>query len=89
MTAADAEHTSLGCGKGSELTYFGRAMFDEQLRRTWSFEEAYASARTAIEQREQAAEKSDGFSNPQLRIGADIRPQLARLASERAGMPAR
>jgi hypothetical protein len=88
MTAADADHTSYGCGKGSELTYFGRAMFNEQLRRTWSFEEAHAAARTAIDEREKAAGKSDGFSNPQIRVGSDIRPQLSRLAAERAAQPA-
>jgi hypothetical protein len=33
MTAADATHTSYGCGHRSPLTFFGRAMFDEQLRR--------------------------------------------------------
>ena len=89
ITAADADHTSLGCGNGSQLTYFGRAMFDEQLRRTWSFEEAHASARIAIDERERAAAKSDGFSNPQIRVGSDIRPQLTRLATERAGQASR
>lgn len=84
MTAADAEHTSFGCGKGSELTYFGRAMFDEELRRTWSFEQAHAAARVMIERREKEAGKTDGFSNPQISVGGDIRRQLARLAAERA-----
>ncbi|HEV7913088.1 MAG TPA: C13 family peptidase [Albitalea sp.] len=84
MTAADAEHTSYGCGKRSELTFFGRAMFDEQLRRTWSFEQAHAAARAVIDQREREAGKTDGPSNPQIHVGAQIRPQLARLAAERA-----
>jgi hypothetical protein len=84
MTAADAEHTSFGCGRQSELTYFGRAMFDEQLRRTWSFEDAHAAARASIEQREREAGKTDGFSNPQISVGDDIRAQLERLAKERA-----
>ena len=44
MTAAAADHTSYGCGKKSELTFFGRAVFDEELRRTWSFEQAHAAA---------------------------------------------
>ena len=44
MTAADASHTSYGCGRLSELTYFGRAMFDEQLRKTRSFEQAFSNA---------------------------------------------
>ena len=84
MTAADAEHTSYGCGRGSELTYFGRAMYDEQLRHTWSFEEAHAAARTVIQEREKTAGKTDGFSNPQIRVGDEVRKQLSKLAIERA-----
>ncbi len=82
MTAADAEHTSYGCGRGSPLTYFGRAMFDEQLRQTRSFETAHAQARKLIEQREREAGKSDGYSNPQIRIGANIRAPLARIEAQ-------
>ena len=82
MTAADAEHTSYGCGRGSPLTYFGRALFDEQLRQTRSFETAHAQARTVIEQRERETGKSDGYSNPQIRIGADIRAPLARIEAQ-------
>lgn len=82
MTAADADHTSYGCGRGSTLTYFGRAMFDEQLRQTLSFEQAHAAARSAIEQREREAGKSDGYSNPQLRMGGEIRRRLVRLEAD-------
>lgn len=84
MTAADAEHTSYGCGRSSELTFFGRAMFDEELRRTWSFEQAHAQARAVIERREQEAGKDDGYSNPQIHVGTAIRPVLERLERERA-----
>ena len=84
MTAADDSHTSYGCGRGSELTYFGRAMFDEQLRRTRSFEAAHAAARIDIEARERAAGKTDGYSNPQIRVGAGIRGTLERLAAQQA-----
>ena len=83
MTAADADHTSYGCGKRSELTFFGRAMYEEALRKTWSFTEAHAFAREVIEVREQEAGKSDGYSNPQISEGAAIRPVLERLAEER------
>jgi Peptidase C13 family len=79
MTAADAEHTSYGCGRGSELTYFGRAVFDEALRSTRSFESAHAKARGVIDQREKDAGKKDGFSNPQIQVGAAIRERLQRL----------
>ncbi|MBC7501079.1 MAG: hypothetical protein H7315_11365 [Herminiimonas sp.] len=80
MTASDADHTSYGCGRKSELTFFGRAMYDEQLRsKTLSFETAHAAARVVIKQREEAAGKSDGYSNPQIVVGAGIRARLARL----------
>lgn len=84
MTAADASHTSYGCGRGAPLTFFGRAMYDEQLRHTRSFEKAHAAARTIIEQRERDAGKTDGYSNPQIRMGEAIRGQLLRLEAELA-----
>ena len=80
MTAADATHTSYGCGARSELTFFGRAVFDEQLRRTHSFEQAFAAAVPLIRQRERDAGKADGFSNPQVSVGEGIRPLLQALA---------
>jgi hypothetical protein len=82
MTAADAEHTSYGCGRGSELTFYGRALFDEQLRQTRDFEQAHAAARQVIAQREVEAGKSDGYSNPQISVGASMRPLLQRLAAQ-------
>lgn len=84
MTAADATHTSYGCGRLSELTFFGRAVFDEQLRRTHSFERAFAAAVPLIRQREIDAGKDDGFSNPQMAVGAQIGPVLKAL-EERLG----
>lgn len=83
MTASDATHTAYGCGRESELTFFGRAVFDEQLRRhTLSFEQAHAAARELIRKRETAAHKSDGYSNPQIQVGGDIRAHLAKLQTE-------
>jgi hypothetical protein len=84
MTAADATHTSYGCGNGSTFTYFGRAVFDEQLRQTWSFERAHAAARSIIEKRELEAGKSDGYSNPQIKVGDRIRERLSQMEHERA-----
>lgn len=79
MTAADATHTSYGCGSLSELTFFGRAVFDEQLRKIHSFERAFAAAVPLIRQRENEAGKPDGFSNPQISVGKRIRPLLQLL----------
>ena len=67
------------CGRLSELTFFGRAVFDEQLRRTHSFEQAFAAAVPLIRQREIDAGKDDGFSNPQMAVGAQIGPVLKAL----------
>jgi hypothetical protein len=88
MTAADADHTSYGCGALSELTFFGRALFGEQLRKTHSFEEAFAAAVPVIRQREIEAGKPDGFSNPQISVGERIRPFLKQL-EQRLARPAR
>ncbi|HEY0064413.1 MAG TPA: C13 family peptidase [Telluria sp.] len=80
MTSSDAEHTSYGCGRKSELTFFGRAMYDEQLRiKTRSFTEAHAAARLIIDKREKEAGKSDGYSNPQISVGTRIGPYLEKL----------
>ncbi|MFC5498261.1 C13 family peptidase [Caenimonas terrae] len=87
MTAADATHTSYGCGALSELTFFGRAMFDEQLRKTHSFEQAFAASVPVIKQREVDAGKPDGFSNPQISVGDKIRPVLRQLQQRLDGLP--
>jgi len=87
MTAADAEHTSYGCGQRSELTFFGRALFGEALRKTRSFEQAFAAAVPVIRQRENEAGKDDGFSNPQISVGEKIRPVLRELEQRLEAAP--
>ncbi len=89
MTAADADHTSYGCGSKSTLTFFGQAMYDEQLRHTWSFEQAHAASRKLIDQRERAAGKTDGYSNPQISVGTRIRARLKQLEARLAASAAR
>jgi Peptidase C13 family len=81
LTAADAQHTSYGCGTRSELTFFGRALYDELLRReTLDFETAHAKAREVIARREKEAGKDDGYSNPQIAMGGAMRAKLRTLA---------
>jgi Peptidase C13 family len=86
LTAADATHTSYGCGKLSELTFFGRALFDEQLQNTHSFEQAFANAVPIIKAREIEAGKADGFSNPQISVGAETAPVLRALEKRLDGV---
>jgi len=91
ITAADADHTSFGCGAESDFTYFGKAYFDEALRRTYSLTEAFDTARRSIT----AREKSEGLSasNPQIFVGDRMRDKLQQLeamwASAGATLPAR
>jgi hypothetical protein len=86
MTAAAADRSSFGCSSEENFTYFGRAYFDEALRSTNSFVEAFRIAAPRIAQRE----SRQGFlpSEPQIFIGPQIRPILERfehqLAPQRA-----
>ncbi|MEO8163907.1 MAG: C13 family peptidase [Betaproteobacteria bacterium] len=77
MTASDATHTSFGCGDAFNFTYFSQAYFDEALRRTYSFEQAFDAARQAIAVREQR----EGLeaSNPQISLGKAMHIKLTRL----------
>jgi hypothetical protein len=78
-TAAAADKTSFGCGTESEFTYFGEAVFKEQLNRQTSFITALQQANVSIGQRE-VREKLEA-SMPQLSIGSEIEPKLKQLDS--------
>ncbi len=76
-TAAAADKTSFGCGTESEFTYFGEAVFKEQLNSQSSFITALQQANVSIGQRE-VREKLEA-SMPQLSIGAAIEPKLKQM----------
>ena len=84
ITAANATRQSFGCGATSDFTYLAKALFDEQLRNTYSFEAAFEQARKSIERRERAK----GFtpSEPQLFVGAKIREKLSSVERRLAGV---
>jgi len=83
ITASDATHASFGCSDDADLTYFGRAFFDEALRRQYSLRAAFDAASAAIGGRE----KSDGFeaSHPQWEVGERLHAELPGL--EKAFFP--
>jgi hypothetical protein len=87
ITAASANRQSFGCGAASDFTYLAKALFDEELRKTFSFEAAFARAKESIG----AREKAQGFvaSEPQIFVGDAIRTKLkaleARLAVSLSG----
>jgi hypothetical protein len=80
ITAADAQHTSFGCGSESDFTYFGKAYFDQALRKRPSFIAAFDDARRIIEARERGEGKAP--SNPQIYVGAAMRGKLAGFEAE-------
>ena len=77
VTASDATHTSFGCGNDFDFTYFSKAYYDEALRKTHSFEQAFAMAKESVRQREQ----KEGLqaSNPQMYMGEAMKEKLSKL----------
>jgi hypothetical protein len=80
IAASAADKNSFGCTNEAEWTYFGKAFFDEALRETHSFVEAFEAAKPVIA----AREKEQGFtpSEPQMVLGQDIKPTLLRLQQQ-------
>ena len=83
MTAARADRTSFGCSDDAEFTYFGRAYLEQALNQTTSFTEAFAKARTLVDQWE--TRDQEVHSEPQIAKGALIE---AKLEQWRATLPA-
>jgi hypothetical protein len=77
VTAADAHHMSFGCGAESEFTYFGKAYADEALRVSYSFTDAFQTARRSIEAREHAEGRVP--SNPQIYVGSEMARKLEAM----------
>jgi hypothetical protein len=77
ISASAPDKNSFGCSNEAEWTYFGKAFFDEALRKTHSFVEALEIAKPVIA----AREKERGYtpSEPQMVLGEEIKPKLARL----------
>ena len=64
MTSAGADKQSFGCASGNDYTYFGQALFDQELRAGYSFVQAFNGAAKALAERE----KKEGLdaSGPQM-----------------------
>ncbi len=79
ITAADAVHESFGCSYGEEFTWFGKAYFNEALRSTYSFTDAFTRARETIRKGEK--ERGETPSNPQIWVGEDMKRKLMELTN--------
>ena len=77
VAAADARSQSFGCGNQFDYTYFSKAFFDEALRTTHSFPDAYNMARDAVLTREKREKIAP--SRPQIFEGNAMREKLAKL----------
>lgn len=86
ITAAAADRNSFGCSNEADFTYFGKAYFDEALRQTYSFVEAFEKARPVIAARESREDFPE--SDPRLYLGEAIRRPLAAFALARQATPA-
>lgn len=80
ITSSDAQRESFGCGAGSDFTYFGQALLDVELRRTFSFVDAFAAAERNIVEREKKERLKP--SKPQIAVGTLIEPKLDALARD-------
>ena len=83
ITASAPEKNSFGCGNDADWTYFGKAYFDEALRQTYSFVEAFELANPVIAAREVKEDYTP--SDPRLALGAALKPKLVRLERQLAG----
>ena len=70
ITASARDRNSFGCSNEAQFTYFGKAYFDEALRTTDSFAEAFDRALPVIAERERKEDYTP--SMPQRRVGARI-----------------
>ena len=86
FTATDSENTSFGCSDENEWTWFGDAFFNQALRNTHSFKDAFTKARSLVTKWE--SETGYTTSNPQMRIGPEIEPRLKALTQSRSDQQA-
>ena len=78
IAAAAPDKNSFGCSNEAEWTYFGKAYFDEALRNTHSFTQAFDLAKPVIAQREKAQKYDVGSA-----MGwAAIKAKLADLGKQ-------
>lgn len=80
MTASAHDKTSFGCGTQSEFTFFGQAVFKEQLSDYNSFIPAFKPAIKSISQREKKEDLTPSL--PQLSIGSEIKTKISSLERE-------
>jgi hypothetical protein len=87
ITASVADRNSFGCSNEAESTYFGKAYFDDALRQTHSFTQAFEIAKPAVAAREVA--ENHVPSDPQIAVGVRIGAKLAQWERQRGAQQPR
>lgn len=82
MTAAREDRVSFGCGEGSDMTYFAKAMFKESIHQHDSFEAAFEAAKVLIVQWEDEKQPGKDHSEPQISMGSLIAPHLKKWRAQ-------
>lgn len=77
ITAASATKTSFGCSDDADLTYFGKAFFQEALPMSASFSEAFVKAKALVKKWEDA--ENYDHSDPQIARSPLIERKLTEL----------
>lgn len=78
MTAAREDRVSFGCGEGSDMTYFAKAMFKEAMPQHDSLIAAFEAAKKIIDQWENDDFPESDHSEPQIFIGQKIAAHLQK-----------
>ena len=76
ITAARNDRTSFGCSTESDMTYFGRAYFQEAMPKKLSFIEAFHSAKDHVKIWEKRDFPDSKNSLPQMSLGKNIEKKL-------------
>ena len=77
FSASRADRSSFGCGNDRDFTYFGEALFRDQIAKGTGLIAGLDAARKALATRERHEKLTP--SEPQVSIGAGIRAQLLRV----------
>lgn len=80
FTAAAKDKTSFGCSNKNEFTYFGRAVFKDNIEKNYNLINAFGEAIETIRIKENARKLT--HSEPQLFIGTKIREKLNIITKE-------
>jgi hypothetical protein len=77
VTASAPGKKSFGCSNASDFTYFGKAIFEEQLQHNYNFVDAFDKAIKSIGKSEHAEKRVP--SEPQIFVGEKIIEKLESL----------